>query len=94
LGRNATDVHSTIDTLVMLGVRVHCLALCGADLTSSAGHTYDHHADALNPTTKATSADKDDRVAERDHGLTLIEGDDIFQGRAVLVREGISHQVF
>jgi putative DNA-invertase from lambdoid prophage Rac len=37
LGRNAMDVRSTVDKLAVLGVRVHCLALGGADLTSPAG---------------------------------------------------------
>lgn len=37
LGRNAMDVRSTVDVLAAMGVRVHCLALGGADLTSSAG---------------------------------------------------------
>ena len=37
LGRNAMDVRSTVDALAGAGVRVHCLALGGADLTSSAG---------------------------------------------------------
>lgn len=37
LGRNAMDVRSTVEMLAGLGVRVHCLALGGVDLTSSAG---------------------------------------------------------
>ncbi|MCF3948557.1 recombinase family protein [Acidiphilium iwatense] len=37
LGRNAMDVRTTVDALAALGVRVHCLALGGVDLTSSAG---------------------------------------------------------
>jgi putative DNA-invertase from lambdoid prophage Rac len=37
LGRNAMDVRATVDHLASLGVRVHCLALGGANLTSSAG---------------------------------------------------------
>jgi len=37
LGRNAMDVRSTVDALAVIGVRVHCLALGGVDLTSSAG---------------------------------------------------------
>lgn len=37
LGRNAMDVRSTIEALAEAGVRVHCLALGGVDLTSAAG---------------------------------------------------------
>src|SRR3954468_18171022 len=37
LGRNVMDVGSTVAKLAELGVRVHCLALGGVDLTSSTG---------------------------------------------------------
>jgi putative DNA-invertase from lambdoid prophage Rac len=37
LGRNAIDVVGTVELLAGLGVRVHCLALGGMDLTSPAG---------------------------------------------------------
>jgi putative DNA-invertase from lambdoid prophage Rac len=37
LGRNAIDVATTVKRLAEAGVRVHCLQLGGADLTSSAG---------------------------------------------------------
>lgn len=37
LGRDAIDVVGTVARLAELGVRVHCLALGGVDLTSSAG---------------------------------------------------------
>jgi putative DNA-invertase from lambdoid prophage Rac len=37
LGRNAMDVRETVERLAEIGARVHCLALGGADLTSSAG---------------------------------------------------------
>ena len=37
LGRNVMDVVSTVTRLAELGVRVHCLALGGVDLTSSTG---------------------------------------------------------
>ena len=37
LGRNAIDVGTTVARLADIGVRVHCLALGGVDLTSSAG---------------------------------------------------------
>lgn len=37
LGRNAMDVRATVEALAGTGVRVHCLALGGIDLTSPAG---------------------------------------------------------
>jgi putative DNA-invertase from lambdoid prophage Rac len=37
LGRNAIDVATTVSKLGSMGVRVHCLALGGVDLTSPAG---------------------------------------------------------
>lgn len=37
LGRNAMDVRSTVEHLTQSGIRVHCLALGGVDLTSAAG---------------------------------------------------------
>lgn len=37
LGRNAMDVRSTVEYLANIGIRVHCLALGGVDLTSPAG---------------------------------------------------------
>lgn len=37
LGRNALDVRSTVERLAAEGVKVHCLALGGVDLTSPAG---------------------------------------------------------
>ncbi len=37
LGRSAIDVRATVEKLDELGVKVHCLALGGVDLTSAAG---------------------------------------------------------
>lgn len=37
LGRNAMDVRATVERMAASGVRVHCLALGGVDLTSAAG---------------------------------------------------------
>lgn len=37
LGRNALDVRLTVEKLAQDGIRVHCLALGGVDLTSPAG---------------------------------------------------------
>lgn len=37
LGRDAMDVRKTVEQLAAADIRVHCLALCGVDLTSAAG---------------------------------------------------------
>ncbi|AOJ69689.1 MULTISPECIES: recombinase family protein [Burkholderia] len=37
LGRNGMDVRATVEGLAERGIRVHCLALGGVDLTSAAG---------------------------------------------------------
>ncbi|MBR8458104.1 recombinase family protein [Burkholderia dolosa] len=37
LGRNAMDVRATVEALAERGIRIHCLALGGVDLTSAAG---------------------------------------------------------
>ncbi|OAB11957.1 recombinase family protein [Burkholderia pseudomallei] len=37
LGRNAMDVRATVEALADRGIRIHCLALGGVDLTSPAG---------------------------------------------------------
>ncbi|QZY66515.1 recombinase family protein (plasmid) [Providencia rettgeri] len=37
LGRNAMDIRKTVEQLAESGIRVHCLALGGVDLTSPAG---------------------------------------------------------
>lgn len=37
LGRDAIDVSTTVAKMECMGIRVHCLALGGGDLTSSAG---------------------------------------------------------
>lgn len=47
LGRNAMDVGATVAKLAELGVRVHCLALGGVDLTSSTGKLTMHVINAV-----------------------------------------------
>jgi putative DNA-invertase from lambdoid prophage Rac len=37
LGRNSMDVRTTVEQLASNGIKVHCLALGGVDLTSSSG---------------------------------------------------------
>jgi putative DNA-invertase from lambdoid prophage Rac len=47
LGRNAIDVATTVAKLEAMGVRVHCLALGGVDLTSAAGKMTMHVINAV-----------------------------------------------
>jgi len=47
LGRDAVDVSTTVSKLDELGIRVHCLALGGVDLTSSAGKMTMHVINAV-----------------------------------------------
>jgi putative DNA-invertase from lambdoid prophage Rac len=47
LGRNAIDVMQTVNRLAKIGVRTHCLALGGCDLTSSAGKMIMHVISAM-----------------------------------------------
>ncbi|MDE0004721.1 MAG: recombinase family protein [Rhodospirillaceae bacterium] len=47
LGRNAMDVAATVADLDAAGIRVHCLALGGVDLTSSSGKLTMHVINAV-----------------------------------------------
>jgi putative DNA-invertase from lambdoid prophage Rac len=47
LGRDAMDIRATAAKLASMGVRVHCLALGGADLTSAAGKMMMHVVGAM-----------------------------------------------
>lgn len=47
LGRDAVDVSTTVDNLETMGIRIHCLALSGVDLTSSAGKVKMHVINAV-----------------------------------------------
>jgi putative DNA-invertase from lambdoid prophage Rac len=47
LGRNAIDVANTVARLEEIGIKIHCLALGGMDLTSSAGKMTMHVINAV-----------------------------------------------
>ncbi len=80
LGRNAMDVSATVAELAKVGVRVHCLALGGVDLTSSTGkltmgvinHVAEFERDLLIERTQAglARARKEGRALGRPHALT------------------------
>ncbi|MGJ7498204.1 recombinase family protein [Variovorax sp. RT4R15] len=87
LGRNAMDVRGTVEALTGLGVRVHCLALGGVDLTSAAGKmtmgvlaaVAEFERDLLIERTQAglARAKSDGKVLGRPHSLTDEQASDV-----------------
>ena len=92
LGRNAMDVRATVDALAVLGVRVHCLALGGVDLTSPAGKmtmgviaaVAEFERDLLVERTQAglTRAKAEGRILGRPASLTAEQRAAILKGRS------------
>lgn len=96
LGRNAMDVRSTVERLAKEGVRVHCLALGGVDLTSAAGKmtmgviasVAEFERDLLIERTQAglARAKASGKALGRPHSLSKTQQREILAGRA----EGLS----
>ncbi|WGY67670.1 recombinase family protein [Burkholderia cepacia] len=75
LGRNATDVRATVEALAHRGIRIHCLALGGVDLTSAAGRMT---MQVLN----AVAEFERDLLIERTHaGMTRAKAEGKMMGR-------------
>ena len=103
LGRNAMDVRASVESLAAVGVRVHCKALGGVDLTSAAGKVTmqiinamaEFERDLLIERTQAglTRAKADGKVLGRKHSLDAAQQaairDKLSRGAAVaaLARE-------
>jgi putative DNA-invertase from lambdoid prophage Rac len=87
LGRNAMDVRLTVEALTELGVRVHCLALGGVDLTSAAGKmtmgviaaVAEFERDLLIERTQAglTRAKSEGKTLGRPQSLSPLQGSDL-----------------
>jgi len=75
LGRNAMDVSSTVTKLADLGVRVHCLALGGVDLTSSTGKL------TMNVINAVAEFERDLPVERTQAGLSQARGESKVLGR-------------
>lgn len=92
LGRNAMDVRATVEKLAEGGVRVHCLALGGVDLTSAAGKmtmavisaVAEFERDLLIERTQAglSRAKAEGKVLGRPAALSPTQQAEIHQGRA------------
>lgn len=75
LGRNALDVDSTVATLAKAGVRVHCLALGGADLASPAG------AMVMRVLAAVAQFERDLLIERTQSGLARARGEGVTLGR-------------
>ena len=99
LGRNAMDVRSSVEALARNGVRVHCLALGGVDLTSAAGKmtmgvlsaVAEFERDLLIERTQAglSRAKAEGKVLGRPTALTREQQQEVLAGRAQGVSLGI-----
>ncbi len=87
LGRNAMDVRSTVERLADIGVRVHCLALGGVDLTSPAGKM-------TMGVIAAVAEFERDLLIERTHaGLTRAKATGVRLGRKPVLSEAQQEDV-
>ena len=99
LGRNAMDVRSTVDSLAAIGVRVHCLALGGVDLTRPAGKmtmgvisaVAEFERDLLIERTQSglSRAKAEGKVLGRKHALSLEDQEEVRRQRAAGVSLGV-----
>lgn len=99
LGRNAMDLRSTVDRLSEEGIRVHCLALGGVDLTSPAGRmtmqviaaVAEFERDLLIERTQAglKRAKAQGKVLGRPHSLNSSQQEEILAARAQGVSLGV-----
>lgn len=81
LGRDAIDVSVTIANLELLGIRVHCLALGGVDLTSSAGKMTMYVLNAV------AQFERDLLIERTQAGLNRARSEGKRLGRPVLLKE-------
>jgi putative DNA-invertase from lambdoid prophage Rac len=82
LGRNAIDVATTVAKLADMGVRVHCLALGGVDLTSPAGRM------TMGVINAVAQFERDLLIERTQSGLKRAKAAGIAIGRPVSLDEG------
>ena len=87
LGRNAMDLRSTVEHLAGLGVRVHCLALGGVDLASSAGKM------TMQVIAAVAEFERDLLVERTQAGLSRARGEGKTLGRPMALTEAQKRQV-
>jgi putative DNA-invertase from lambdoid prophage Rac len=87
LGRDAIDVSSTVKTLADMGVRVYCLALGGADLTSSAGTM------TMNVLNAVAQFERDLLIERTQSGLRRAKSEGKILGRRPVLTESQKQEV-
>jgi len=87
LGRDAIDVSNTVKGLGEIGVRVHCLALGGVDLTSSAGTMTMHVLNAV------AQFERDLLVERTQSGLTRAKAEGKRLGRPSVLSQAQKAEV-
>lgn len=92
LGRNAMDVRTTVEGLASMGVKVHCLALGGVDLTSPAGKM------TMAVISAVAEFERDLLIERTQAGLTRAKAEgkalgrpkSLAEGQVAMVRESLS----
>ena len=87
LGRNAMDVRATVEALTGMGVRVHCLALGGVDLTSPAGKM------TMGVIAAVAEFERDLLVERTQSGLARARASGTALGRPKALDQGMASQV-
>jgi putative DNA-invertase from lambdoid prophage Rac len=82
LGRNSMDVRATVEALAAAGVRVHCLALGGVDLTSPAGKM------TMQVIAAVAEFERDLLIERTQQGLTRAKAEGKHCGRPAALTEG------
>ena len=79
LGRNAMDVRGTVEMLAAQGIRVHCLALGGVDLTSPAGKM------TMQVIAAVAEFERDQLIERTQAGLARAKAQGVRMGRPMLL---------
>jgi putative DNA-invertase from lambdoid prophage Rac len=87
LGRDAIDVSSTVAKLEKIGIKVHCLALGGIDLTSSAGKM------TMGVINAFAQFERDLLIERTQSGLAMAKTKGIILGRPKVLSESQRDQV-
>jgi putative DNA-invertase from lambdoid prophage Rac len=87
LGRDAIDVSTTVAKLEVIGIRVHCLALGGVDLTSSAGKM------TMNVINAVAQFERDLLIERTQSGLARAKAEGKFLGRPSALSAGQQDEV-